>query len=214
MAELRTDEEQLDVIKRWWKENGTALIAGVAIAVAGLVGWNFWQNHQASQSEAASMRYEHLISLTDQGNIDEARSLVAEIADNHGGTLYADLALLIDARLAVDAGELREAHQTLDDLIASSDNHYLQGLARLRLARVQLAEGDAQAALDTLAQDMPEALAAQHADIRGDALHVLERRDEARQAWQEALAIAEQHDQPIYGVQLKLDDLGLEETPL
>lgn len=214
MAELRTDEEQLDVIKRWWKENGTALIAGVAIAAVGLVGWNFWQNHQASQSEAASMRYEHLISLTDQGNIDEARSLVAEIADNHGGTLYADLALLIDARLAVDAGELREAHQTLDDLIASSDNHYLQGLARLRLARVQLAEGDAQAALDTLAQDMPEALAAQHADIRGDALHVLERRDEARQAWQEALAIAEQHDQPIYGVQLKLDDLGLEETPL
>lgn len=214
MAELRTEEEQLDVIKRWWKENGTALIAGVAIAVAGLVGWNFWQNHQASQSEAASVRYERLINLTDQGNIDEARSLVVEIADNHAGTLYADLALLIDARLAVDAGELRDARQALEDLIASSDHNYLQGLARLRLARVQLAEGDAQAALDTLAQNIPEALAAQHADIRGDALHVLERRDEARQAWQEALAIAEQHDQPIYGVQLKLDDLGLEETPL
>ena len=214
MAELRTEEEQLDVIKRWWKENGTALIAGVAIAVAGLVGWNFWQDHQASQSEAASMRYEHLISLADQGNTDEARSLVTEITDNHGGSLYADLALLIDARLAVDAGELSEAHQALEHLIDSSDNNYLQGLARLRLARVQLAEGDAQAALDTLAQNIPEALAAQHADIRGDALYVLERRDEARQAWQEALAIAEQHDQPIYGVQLKLDDLGVEETTL
>lgn len=214
MAELRTDEEQLDVIKRWWKENGTALIAGIAIAVAGLVGWNFWQDHQASQSEAASMRYEQLISLADQGNIDEARLLVAEIVDNHDGTLYADLALLINARLAVDAGELREAHQALEELIDSSDNSYLQGLARLRLARVQLAEGDAQATLDTLAQNIPEALAAQHADTRGDALYALERRDEARQAWQEALAIAEQHDQPIYGVQLKLDDLGVEETTL
>ena len=42
MAELRTEEEQLEAIKRWWKENGTSLIAGVAIAAAGVFGWNAW----------------------------------------------------------------------------------------------------------------------------------------------------------------------------
>jgi predicted negative regulator of RcsB-dependent stress response len=214
VAELRTEEEQLDAIKRWWKENGTSLIAGVAIAVAGVVGWNAWQNYQENQAQSASMRYQHLVSLTDGGNIDEARSLVVEITDNHGRTLYADLARLIDARLAVDAGDLDEAQRVLEGVIDSSNREYVQGLARLRLARLQIAEGNAEAALDTLARDIPAALAAQQADLRGDAMKALGREDEARQAWQEALAVAEQRDQPIYGVQLKLDDLGAEEVSL
>ncbi|MGQ4879187.1 YfgM family protein [Billgrantia sp. LNSP4103-1] len=214
MAELRTEEEQLEAIKRWWKENGTSLIAGVAIAIAGVVGWNAWQNYQDNQAQAASMNYQELINLTDSGESDEARNLVAEITDNHGRTLYADLARLIDARLAVDEGNLDEARQVLEGVIETSGRDYIQGLARLRLARLQVATGDAEAALDTLARDIPAALAAQQADVRGDALRDLGRRDEARQAWQEALAVAEQNDQPIYGVQLKLDDLGVEEATL
>ncbi|MCE8020956.1 tetratricopeptide repeat protein [Halomonas sp. MCCC 1A11036] len=214
MAELRTEEEQLEAIKRWWKENGTSLIAGVAIAIAGVVGWNAWQNYQDNQAEAASMRYQHLINLADGGNVDEARSLVVEITDNHGRTLYADLARLIDARLAVEEGDLSEARQVLESVIESSGRDYVQGLARLRLARLQVADGDADGALETLARDVPAALAAQQADVRGDALRALGRDDEARQAWQEALAVAEQRNQPIYGVQLKLDDLGVEEATL
>ncbi|MGR2739403.1 YfgM family protein [Billgrantia sp. Q4P2] len=214
MAELRTEEEQLEAIKRWWKENGTSLIAGVAIAIAGVVGWNAWQNYQDNQAEAASMRYQHLVSLADGGEVGEARNLVVEITDNHGRTLYADLARLIDARLAVDEGDLGEARRVLEGVIESSGRAYVQGLARVRLARLQVAEGDAEAALDTLARDVPAALAAQQADVRGDALHALGRDDDARQAWQEALAVAEQRNQPIYGVQLKLDALGAEEATL
>lgn len=214
MAELRTEEEQLEAIKRWWKENGTSLIVGVAIAIAGVVGWNAWQNYQESQAEAASMRYQYLVDLADRGEIDEARNLVVEIVDQHGRTLYADLARLIDARLAVDSGNLDDARRALEGLIEESNRDYLQGLASLRLARLQVAEGDAEAALETLARDIPAALAAQQADVRGDALLALERDDEARQAWQEALSVAEQRNQPIYGVQLKLDALGVDEAML
>nr|WP_267956675.1 tetratricopeptide repeat protein [Halomonas sp. MCCC 1A17488] len=211
---MRTEEEQLEAIKRWWKENGTSLIAGVAIAIAGVLGWNAWQNYQDSQAQAASMRYQELVNLADSGEADQARSLVEEITDNHGRTLYADLARLIDASLAVESGDLGEARGILEAVIESSGRAYVQGLARLRLARLQVADGDAEAALDTLARDVPAALAAQQADVRGDALRALGRDDEARQAWQEALAVAEQRNQPIYGVQLKLDDLGAEEATL
>ncbi|NIC05780.1 tetratricopeptide repeat protein [Billgrantia bachuensis] len=214
MAELRTEEEQLEAIKRWWKENGTSLIAGVAIAIAGVVGWNAWQSYQDNQAQAASMRYQQVVNLAGSEETDEARSLIDEITGDHGGTLYADLARLIDARLAVDEGELDKARDILDGVIASSKREYIQGLARLRLARLQVATDDAEAALDTLARDVPAALTAQQADVRGDALHALGRDDEARQAWQEALAVAEQRNQPIYGVQLKLDDLGAEEAML
>ncbi|MDI5984737.1 tetratricopeptide repeat protein [Halomonas sp. M4R5S39] len=219
MAELRTEEEQLDAIKRWWKENGTSLIAGVAIAAAGVFGWNAWQNYQENQAQAASMRYQQLINQTagnelDEADIGEARALVAEIIDSHGKTLYADLARLVDARLAVAQGDQAAARDALEGAIDASSRDYVQGLARLRLARLQVADGDAEAALATLDAGVPEALAAQRADVRGDAYHALGREDEAREAWNEALGLAEERDQPLYGVQLKLDNLGFDEATL
>ncbi len=217
MAELRTEEEQLDALKRWWKENGVSLIAGVAIAAAGVLGWNAWQNYQENQASAASARYQHLINLTagdetDAARLAEARELVVEITDNHGRTLYADLARLIDARLAVAQEDPAGARAALESVIDASDRDYVKGLARLRLARLQIAEGDAEAALATLEAGVPESLAAQHAEVRGDAHHALGREGDAGEAWREALGLAEARDQPLYGVQLKLDSLGLE-TP-
>ena len=218
MAELRTEEEQLEAIKRWWKENGTSLIAGVAIAAAGVFGWNTWQDYQANKAEAASMRYQQLLDLTGQDNSNEqarqrAIELVGEITDEHGQTLYADLARLLDARLAVEAGDRSRARSALEAVIEDSERDYLEGLARLRLARLQLAEGSAETALTTL-EGVPEALAAQRANVRGNAQHALGRDAQARDAWREALALADQRDQPLYGVQLKLDDLGAEEATL
>ena len=219
MAELRTEEEQLDAIKRWWKENGTALVAGVALAAAGIFGWNAWQNYQENQAEAASLRYQQLVNLADaemlgDDELAQARALADEIVDNHGRTLYADMARLIDARLAVAQDDHDAAQAALRSVIENSRRDYLKGLARLRLARLQVAQGDAEAALETLGSDIPDALAAQRADIRGDAQLALGREDQAREAWREALTHAEQRDQPIYGVQLKLEDLGVEEAIL
>lgn len=215
MAELRTEEEQVEALKRWWKENGLALVAGVAIAAAGVIGWNAWQGYQENQASAASVRYQQLINLTggetlDEERLPEARALVTEIVDEHGNTLYADLARLIDARLAVTQGDSAAAQSSLEAVIDAGRHDYVTGLARLRLARLQVADGDAEAALATLEAGVPEALAAQRAEVRGDAHHALGRDDEAGEAWREALALAEADDQPLYGVQLKLDNLGLD----
>ncbi|HSP58010.1 MAG TPA: tetratricopeptide repeat protein [Halomonas sp.] len=219
MAELRSEEEQLDAIKQWWKQNGTSLIAGVALAAAGVFGWNAWQDWQANQAEAASMRYQQLLSLSGQDELDEsartrASELVAEITDEHGDTLYADLALLIDARLAVGQDDLGAARDALEAVIDTSSRDYLQGLARLRLSRLQVADGDTEAALATLEAGVPEPLAAQQANVRGDAHYAQGQEDAARQAWEEALTLAQEHDQPLYGVELKLDNLGHDEATL
>ncbi|MCA1771024.1 MAG: tetratricopeptide repeat protein [Halomonas sp.] len=219
MADLRSEEEQVDALKRWWKENGVSLIAGVAIAAAGVFGWNAWQSYQENQASAASARYQQLINLTagtqlDNATAGEARELVIEIIDNHGKTLYADLARLIDARLAVAQGDPSGARVALETVIDASGRDYVKGLARLRLARLQVADGDAEAALATLDTGIPDALAAQRADVRGDAHHALDRESEAGEAWREALDLAEARNQPLFGVQLKLDNLGLYDSGL
>ncbi|HBS83782.1 MAG TPA: hypothetical protein DEO68_18945 [Halomonas campaniensis] len=217
MAELRSEEEQLEVIKRWWKENGTSLIAGAVLAAAGVFGWNAWQNYQEGQAEAASVRYQQLVSMT-AGNtladdqLANARELIDEITSDHGDTLYAELAQLLEARLAVQQGDLDAAKSALENVASDSSRRYVQSLAWLRLARIEIANGNPQAALSLLDESISDALAAQQANVRGDAYAALDQTEQARDAWQTALELAQTQNQPLYGVQFKLDDLGVEEV--
>lgn len=217
MADLRSEEEQLDVVKRWWKENGTSLIAGAVLAAAGVFGWNAWQNYQEGQSEAASARYQQLVTITGANSLEDdqlaaARELIGELTDQHGRTLYAELAQLLEARLAVQEGDLAAAKAALESVADGSSRRYVQSLAWLRLARIELAEGNPEAALELLDQPITDTLAAQQANVRGDAHLALGQPEQAREAWQAALEIAQTQNQPLYGVQFKLDDIGAEEA--
>ena len=217
MAELRSEEEQLEVVKRWWKENGTSLIAGAVLAAAGVFGWNAWQNYQEGKSEAASARYQQLINMTagttlEGDQLSAAQTLIDELTDDYGNTLYAELAQLLEARLAVQEGDLAAAKQALQDVASNSSRRYVQSLAWLRLARIEVAEGNPEAALGLLDQPISDALAAQQANVRGDAFLAQNQPEQARDAWQTAQSIAQTQNQPLYGVQLKLDDLGAEEA--
>ena len=217
MVELRSEEEQLDAVKRWWKDNGMSLIAGAVLAAAGVFGWNAWQNYQQGQSEAASMRYQQLVNMTASSELNEdqlasAREMVAELTDAHGKALYAELALLLDARLAVQAGDLEGAKASLESVASDSSRRYVQSLAWLRLARVELANGNPDQALALLDQPISDALAAQRADVRGDVFAAKGDTSAARDAWETAVEVAQTQDQPLYGLQLKLDDLGAEEA--
>lgn len=216
MVELRSEEEQLDAVKRWWKENGMSLIAGIVLATAGVFGWNTWQDYQQGQAEAASMRYQQLVNMTAGNELNEeqlasAREMVSELTDEHGNTLYAELALLLDARLAVQQGNLEGARTALESA-ADSSRRYVQSLAWLRLARIELADGNPEQALTLLDEPISDTLAAQRANVRGDAFAAQGDTEAAREAWNTALQLAQTQDQPLYGVQFKLDDLGAEEA--
>lgn len=217
MAELRSEEEQLEVVKRWWKENGTSLIAGAVLAAAGVFGWNAWQNYQEGKSEAASARYQQLINMTagttlEGDKLSAAQTLIDELTDDYSNTLYAELAQLLEARLAVQQDDLAAAKQALQDVASNSSRRYVQSLAWLRLARIEVAEGNPEAALALLDQPISDALAAQQANVRGDAFLAQNQPEQARDAWQTAQSIAQTQNQPLYGVQFKLDDLGAEEA--
>ncbi|KAE8437087.1 YfgM family protein [Vreelandella piezotolerans] len=217
MAELRSEEEQLEVVKRWWKENGTSLIAGAVLAAAGVFGWNAWQNYQEGKAEAASARYQQLINMTagttlEDDQLSEAQTLIDELTDDYGNTLYAELAQLLEARLAVEQDDLSTAKQALQDVASHSSRRYVQSVAWLRLARIEVAQGNPEAALALLDQPISDALAAQQANVRGDAFFAQNQPEQAREAWQTAQSIAQNQNQPLYGVQFKLDDLGAEEA--
>ena len=78
MEAFRTEEEQVEAIKRWWDENGKSTIAAIVLALAAGFGWQGWQGYQVDQRQAASDVYQAMLqalSGADQGAIDNSQAI-------------------------------------------------------------------------------------------------------------------------------------------
>ena len=92
MAELRTEEEQVQAIKDWWKNNGSSLLIGIGAALAIVFGWQAWQNHQAQQRAEAANQFANLLnafSSADEESADTVGFVAETLRDEHGDSAYA-----------------------------------------------------------------------------------------------------------------------------
>ena len=63
MAYTIEEEQELNQLKEWWKDNGKAIIAAFILGVGGMLGWRYWQSYQANQIMQASAEYDAVVSL-------------------------------------------------------------------------------------------------------------------------------------------------------
>jgi predicted negative regulator of RcsB-dependent stress response len=188
VEEYLSERQQIDWLRATLKENTPWALASVAITIGLFVGYQQWQGYRERQSATASQKYETTLDALARGDVDGAARAVKELRDSYGRTPYSDLAALALARLDVDTGKLADAASLLEAVMNNTRDEDLATVARLRLARVQRADGKADAALATLAAAPAGTTSPVFADIRGDVL--LDKGDQAgaRAAWTEALA--------------------------
>lgn len=209
----QTEEEQVEKIKELWNRHGIPLLTGVVIALAGVFGWQGWTNYQETKAGNASALYQNMLETVLASEDEQARTRAAELAEQirseYGGTRYAQFAGLMQARLAVDAGDMDSAEQVLREVSDKAGDATLQEVARQRLARVLADQQRAEEGLELFSGQVTGALLAGREEVRGDLLLSLGRVAEARQAYTAAMqAIADPRDRPQ--LQLKLDDLAEE----
>ncbi|MEQ8516793.1 MAG: tetratricopeptide repeat protein [Chromatocurvus sp.] len=200
MESYRTEEEQVEALKRWWEENGRNLIIAVAVALSVGFGWQAWQSNREQQALAASAVYQRMLealgSEAGQGAGD-ARSLAGELKTDYGSSVYARFAALHLARLAVEAGDLSGAESELRWVVSKADSGSdLYQLAQLRLARVTAARGDVEQALAILDGTASNAYAGAYALARGDILMAADRQEEAGEAYAMARSSLEEGQAP------------------
>lgn len=193
MESYGTEEEQVEALRRWWNENGRSTIAIIVLALAGGFGWQAWQTHDVGQQEQASELYQALLRAVDapeslQGA--QGVELAEQLKSDFGGSHYAQFAALQLAAMAVGDGNLAEAEAQLRWVLgkASAGSDTAQ-IAQLRLARVLAASGDADQALGILTQADPGPYGASYAVAQGDILLAAARRDEARDAYNQAMIL-------------------------
>jgi predicted negative regulator of RcsB-dependent stress response len=140
------EKEQVEWVKEWLRTNGLWIIAGIAIGAAAIGGWRWYGERQSLQAEAASARYEELMDAFARNDRTRAVTIADDLNREHAKSPYAPLATLLAARIHVEM------------------------IARLRLARVQEAQGKYDDALATLKVEELGEFATRFAEVRGDVL--------------------------------------------
>ncbi len=204
-----TEEEQVEALKRWWKENSTSTIVGIVMGIVIILGWNYWQDHKKAQAAQASATYAQLLKALDDNKNDSADKLAGRIQEQFKSTEYAEFSGLLQAKLKAQQGDFASAKQILTTIAAGS-NKQLGNIARIRLVRLMLATGEYEQGLQVINQvDAKEAAsyAANYDELVGDLYVALDRLDEARTSYQNAL----RNGQPSPLLQFKIDDLTAQE---
>lgn len=219
MAELRTEEEQVQAIKDWWKKNGSSLLIGIGAALAIVFGWQAWQNHQDQQRAEAANQFASLLNAFSNQADETAGETVAFVAntlrEDYTDSAYAVYGNLILARQQlVEDKDAEAAIGSLQWALEKAGDHKALSLVvRNRLARAQFSAeryDDALATIDSAGSiDDTRAFAAIFSELRGDILLVQGDKNGARDAY---LAAREQSQQGRSGIlELKLSDLGVGE---
>lgn len=192
------EQEQSERVRSWLRNNGAGLIGGVALGLAVIFGWQWWQKHQAQQRGQAHARYAAALADIDAGNLDKARADVAALKDDPA---FAALVALRLAKLQAGEGDRNAAIATLRGIEA---DEALQPVVDLRLARLLVDAGKADEALKLLEGRRDAA----GLEARGDALVALDKAEEARAAYAGALTAMDVAAPQRRLVELKLADAG------
>jgi predicted negative regulator of RcsB-dependent stress response len=226
LADYASDEEQLEALKRWWKENGTSLLTGVVVVLAVYFGIGRFQDSQSADSGRASDLYQQLSDLGVENmttaisadSLLAAQSVYSQLKADHADSIYSRYAALLMARFQVERNDLDKAAAELQWILDNPDLGFMREadpelfvIARLRLARIKLGQGDAQGAL-ALIQSEPvgEEFIPGYAEVEGDIHFALGDREAARAAYQKAFtALAASGTGNPTVLRLKLQELGI-----
>ena len=196
--DLLDEHEQSERVRNWLKNNGAGLVGGIALGLAVIFGWQWWQKHQIQQSEQSNVSYQAALASIGSADLKKAQADVAALKSD---STYANLASLRLAKAQVDAGQAETAIATLRGIKADTN---LQSLVNLRLARLLTDAGKADEALKLVGDAGDSA----SLEARADALLASGKPEQARDVYLKALTAMDVAAPQRGLVELKLSDLG------
>jgi len=216
VAYEQSEEEQVEAFKSWWRKNGVSVISGLVLAAALSLGWQYWQGQKEQQAQRTGQVFAEMTVALESvqttsataPDVQKPRALAEQLVSEYPDSFYAELAALNLARMDVDSQQNEAAQARLVQLSEHAKNEAIRPLARLRLAHLQWGMSQADAALKTLDGFWPEAYRSDADALRGDILVSQARLDDARKAYDAALAQATLLGLETGLLRIKRDDLG------
>lgn len=201
LAEL----EQAERIKGWCREYGLGTMLGIIFAIVASIGWHYWQQARENNAVNATIQYESLLNASmSKSNIATVESIAKGLLQNYPQTPYASLAALQLAKQAVNQNNLLEAETKLMWVIQHGKSGSLRAVARIRLARVLLAENQPEHALKILDENDNSVYQPRVLEEKGDILFHLGNLSSALQNYLAAEKLFSESaiDQPLLSMKI------------
>ena len=204
MAYSIEEEQEINQLKDWWKENGKTIIVAFILGVGGMFGWRYWQAHQAEQIAQASAQYDALIYSAQQDE-QAKKANIEQFVQANRKTAYAVFALLDEAKKATEKQDFAAAEVNLNQALTQSQDEVLTSIVALRLSAVQFQLGQLDNALTTLNQVKGESFNARKAILTGDIQVAKGDKVAAKNSFQQAQQSGSQLEQQM--AKMKLNNL-------
>ncbi|TAN84653.1 MAG: tetratricopeptide repeat protein [Gallionella sp.] len=203
------EQEQIDALKAWWKDNGNFVLGALLAVVVAMGGWRGWQHYQGKQASEAVTLYAGFSAQLESGDAKRVNDAAAAMMEKYASTAYATYAALLAAQANEQTGDAARAKAQLQWVINNTAEDTLKDVARLRLAAVLLDEKNYAEALKLLEAKHPATFDGLYADLRGDVLGAQGKVAEARSAYKLAYEKIDSRSLHHNFIQMKMDDLGV-----
>ena len=205
MAYDLEEQEQIAVIKDWWRKYGNLVTTGLLAVAVGIAGLQAWRYYRVQQATTAATLYAQLDTADQSNEAKKVQDIATSIASSHGSTAYAAMAQLRAAKTLAAGNDLAGAKQRLQWVLDKASEEETRDVARLRLAGVLLDEKAPDEALKLVESKRTPTFDGMYADLKGDILAVQGKRAEARAAYQVALEKSDPRGNYRQLIQVKLD---------
>jgi len=207
MEEFESEDQQVEAVKKWLKENGVSLLLGLGIGVGALLGWREYLAYQTDHSAEASDLYQAVQTQVAQNRLDDKHiSKVDVIRSEYADTPYAALASMAQAKYEYETGNIESALMHLRWASENSTEPDVQHVANLRLARILIAQKNYADAESILLANHPAAFTAGYEELKGDMYAAKGEVAQARVAYDKAINASEGN--ASRWLRLKRQDLG------
>ncbi len=202
------EQEQVETLKAWWKDNGKWVLLTLAIVLGGYAGMQGWQAYKTNQALAASSLFFDMAKQVESGDPKRINDAAMAVVSSHGGSAYAPRAYLLASQINLQLGDPSRAKTQLQWVIKNASEEGLKSVARLNLVALLLDEKNFAEAQDLLEAPHPDSYDNLYADLKGDVLSAQGKKEEARAAYQNALEKTDSKSQYSALIRMKLDALG------
>lgn len=203
-----TDEERVEELKKWWKENGKSVIFGIVLGLSILFGWRWWQDYQLNQSVQASALYNQLELSIQQNKPEQADALSEQITKQYENQTYTIYAALAMAKMKMDAKDVAAVQTYLQWGLDHVKTPELKHLLVMRLARVFVSVDELDKAFDLLQTTESTQFASSYEELKGDILVKKGNTEQALLAYQKAALMIPPGMTVSPALQYKMDDLS------
>jgi hypothetical protein len=126
-----------DELKKFARDYGRWILLAVAVGLAALGGWLWWQAEQVRRTEALSEKFSQALDKVESGATTEAVPMLEEIGKS-GNPSYRALAAFAEAGIALNGGDSDKAAAAFRRVIADPKAAQpLRDAATLKLVRLE-----------------------------------------------------------------------------